>query len=229
MTTETISFEAPVAALKAALLFAADNDARGYLCGVCVEHGPQGTQFTATDGHRLFNTLVSADTVRAEPLQYVIHRDVIHAAIRLVKRQTSLPIVWEQVSNPDPERTGVTVVNQAHITIAGIQTTDVQVEHGRFPGWTRIVPTKLSGKLAQFNPSYVYDCGKARALLLGKNTSDPGSVFVHVMHNGDGPGFVSLGDDAFAVLIPCRSEESEYTYPKWIFSSVAPVDAKEAA
>lgn len=76
-----------------------------------------------------------------------------------------------------------------------------------FPNWRRIVPAAYpSGEAAQFNPDYLGDMGKIGALVAG---GGKGSLRAHLHHNGPAnPVGVTFPNcnDAFAVLMPLRSD-----------------------
>lgn len=233
MTTETLSVSIPVPMLKAAMLFAAKDDmVRKYLVGVCIEHGPRGVRVLATDGHRMFVGNVAVDErapesaresmKRAEPLRYVVSRDVIANAIKgHGGKRFSAPVefVWERETKPDPEREGVVIVSCARITVGVVAfgqqvTTDVQDNMGRFPEYERIIPAKTSGKLAQFNAEYIADCAKARETLNDSRRGVTG--YISIQHNGDSAAFVSLSADAFAIVMPMRGDKQcKDNLPEW--------------
>lgn len=120
-------------------------------------------------------------------------------------------MVWEQDTRPDPERPGVVIVSTARITINALATTDIQDNYGKFPEYERIVPSKTSGQLAQFNASYLYDIGKAKTLLTGGGKGE----YFSIMHNGDSAAMVHLTDRAFALLMPMRGESQGWNLPEW--------------
>jgi hypothetical protein len=191
MTTEEIMIEVTPKQLKAALLFAAKNDSRKRLEGVCIEHGPLGSRLLATDGHRLLCVNLGDAVKREKVLRYVI-------AIHFEQDAPTL----------DPERPDVKVVSVPRIHIHGVATVDVQAADNVFPDYTEIVPEKCSGKLAQFNPSYISDCAKASELLEGK------AAYANIAHNGHGPALVDVGPNALAIVMPLRGEVA-MTPPAW--------------
>lgn len=211
--TRTLSSLLPVAAVKAALLFAGDQDIRGYLNGICVEHSPRGIRLIATDGHRLIVcNVIEGDTAERDSVRFVIHRDVLKAALKLVqKRQLVVACEWTQTRSADPTREGVTVIGTAKITLGGINTNDIQDAMGKFPEWERIVPASPSGELAQFNVMYLADAAKAAALLRGGVAG-----YISIGHNGTSPALVNLSADAFAAIMPMRGDsQGEIKLPDW--------------
>ena len=218
MTTRTLTAEVTIAQMKAALLFIDKTDVvRGYLNGVCIDHTPKGTRMIATDGNRLIVLRVDETPVEGEPTKYVIGREILETVAKLHSKAVSVAVVWEQDSNPDPEKEGVTVVSVPRVTVAGIPTVDVQVVSGPFPDYTKVIPKKCSGKLAQFNPSYIMDCAKARKLFV----SSRGTIvdFVPIAHNGDEGAMVYIADGVFAVVMPMRGDV-EMTPPAWVLEEI---------
>jgi hypothetical protein len=209
MTTEEIMIEVTPKQLKAALLFAAKNDSRKRLEGVCIEHGPLGSRLLATDGHRLLCVNLGDAVKREKVLRYVIARDVVEPIVKGFAKLPSVAIHFEQdAPTLDPERPDVKVVSVPRIHIHGVATVDVQAADNVFPDYTEIVPEKCSGKLAQFNPSYISDCAKASELLEGK------AAYANIAHNGHGPALVDVGPNALAIVMPLWGEVA-MTPPAW--------------
>jgi hypothetical protein len=207
LSKRTLTCEVTIGQIKAALLFASKDITRVRLNGACIDHTPTGTRLITTDGHRAFIAKIDETPVEGEPVRYVIGRAILETVAKLNAKLSSVAVVWEQHTSPDPQREGVTIVSVPHIHIAGIPTEDLQVAMGAFPEYERIVPAKCSGKLAQFNVSYLADCSKAKKLL------GSGEI-VTVAHNGDRAALVILNENAFAIVMPMRGE-AELSPPAW--------------
>ena len=78
-----------------------------------------------------------------------------------------------------------------------------------FPDIGHVVPREVSGAVAQFNPAYIGDIGKA-AKILGQK--------MRIGHNGYGPALVTFGNmcNAFAVLMPMTSPSAHDLSPSHI-------------
>ncbi len=176
MTNETI-LTIPTDILRAALICASTEEARHYINGVYVD--PLG-YVVSTDGHRLFCAKILGDL--PEFKGWIIRSDVIKRALTGYKNKTI---------DISPNRCG---------DIA------CQPVDGTYPDWRRVIPSgDMSGEVAQFNPTYVYEMGKIGRLLGGKS-----SLEAHLHHNGESPAGVTfpLYPSAFAVLMPIRSSHT---------------------
>lgn len=207
--TKELSSLLPVAAIKAALLFAGDQDVRGYLNGVCVEHSPRGLRLVATDGHRMIVYNVDGAECTEDTIRFVIARDVLKAALKLVpKRGDSIVCTWKQTRSPDPERPGVTVIGSAVVTVGEITTQDLQDHLGKFPDIERVIPREVTGEVAQYDVEYLAEAKKAAILL--------GNRFISVGYNGTSPALINLSANAFAIVMPRRGDApSDIRLPEW--------------
>ncbi len=169
--------------LRAALLCTSSEETRYYLKGVFVD--PAG-KLVSTDGHRMFVGAIDLAASEHNPAPgsfagWIICRDVLKRALAGHK----LPDI--EIS---PTRTG-------DIACKPID--------GSFPDWRRVVPSEITGTVAQFNPAYVADMGKIGLLLQGKPKRGTG-LTAHIHHNGESAAGVTFPsvDDAYAVLMPIR-------------------------
>lgn len=180
--------------LKAAAMFASKEETRYYLKGVAVQAGPRGVYLVSTDSHRLLAFRQSADDT--PPVDIIIPADVI-ARIKLDRH----------VEDATLTRDGDT---QWRIDYCGTAISFAPID-GTFPDWRRIVPRKVDGCVAQFDPAYVGDFAKVAKALGLSNTR------VVIGHNGQGPALVSFGDDVdgFGVLMPMRAP-SGVEVPAWL-------------
>lgn len=164
------------AILKAALVCASTEQARYYLNGVYVD--PKGF-LVSTDGHRAF--IGRIDLTDVAPFDgWILPRDAIKRALTGYKAD---------------------LIEIAPDRIGDISCRSVD---GSFPEWRYIVPTELSGQLAQFNPAYVADRGKIGEILNGRGKP---ILPAQLHHNGERPAGVTFAacEDAFAVLMPIRA------------------------
>jgi DNA polymerase-3 subunit beta len=97
-------------------------------------------------------------------------------------------VIGAPVSDTDGRR-------EVRITYAGLSivghTTDA-----KYPDWRRVIPDKVSGEAAQFNPEYIGRLAKAWACLHGKR-----SPMVAIAHNGDSAALIGMDDSNFCGLI----------------------------
>lgn len=173
----------PTAKLKAALICASNEQARPYISGVYVD--PRG-YLVATDGHRLFCAAIDLTDVPAFD-GWIIPRDAVKRALAGYK---------------------VDIIDISRYSVGDIA---CQPVHGDYPTWERVLPSEpLSGETAQFNPDYLADMGEIGRILTGKRKANAG-LTAHVHHNGEKPAGISFPhcDDAFAVLMPIRTQHTD--------------------
>jgi DNA polymerase-3 subunit beta len=76
---------------------------------------------------------------------------------------------------------------------------------GKYPDYVRVIPDKVTGETAQFNPDYVADFKKAYKLLNAKT--------FHIHHNGHGGAVVDFGLANFlGVMMPLRTGAENLVY-----------------
>jgi hypothetical protein len=183
MITLNVSF------LKAALLFASDEETRYYLKGVHLLRRADHLRITATDGHRLFCAMQTLNEP-GDDFDIILPRDGLKKALTGLHRNTDflgLDLEW------DGDRVKRAVLND--VAMAPID--------GTFPTIERVVPdaNSISGEVAAFNPLYLADIGKAAKILCGNVNA------FHLGHNGGSPALVSFdaaAGAAFAVVMPYR-------------------------
>jgi hypothetical protein len=209
------------AILRAALLFAGEDDPRTYLNGVRIEADTGGIKAIATDGTRAL--VAQCANARREPVAFTIERYALESALKLHgKNRRRIRIVYDRPELPDPERPGVTIVGPAIVTIGQVQSMDH--ESGHYPDWRRVLPETCSGERAQFNADFLADCTKARKLLgAGKRAA----IFT-IHHNGSGPAVVWLHRDVLAILMPFRDDHSEYIPPEWLNQEIPTEETEQS-
>jgi hypothetical protein len=178
--------------LKAALLFASDEETRYYLRGVHLLRRGDHLRITATDGHRLFCAAQMLTPDESGPdFDVILPRDGLKKAMTGVNRNCeflALDLEW------DGDRVKRAVLND--LGMAPVE--------GTFPTIERVVPDAnaiIGGETASFNPLYLADIGKAAKILTGNVNG------FHLGHNGGSPALVSFdpaAGNAFAVVMPYR-------------------------
>ena len=179
--------------LKAALLFASDEETRYYLKGVHLLRRGDHLRITATDGHRLFCAAQTLDEP-GDNFDIILPRDGLKKALTGVHRNCevlALDLEWQSAVTLNPVKRAV--LND--VSMAPID--------GRFPTIERVVPdaNSISGEVAAYNPLYLADIGKAAKILAGNVNA------FHLGHNGNSPALVSFdpaAGQAFAVVMPYR-------------------------
>ena len=127
------------------------SDVRYYLNGVLLEVTDKGRYYVATCGHKLVAIRESRQEDDIEG-QYILPRDVI-LGIKIQKAGRN-PVEYADldVSGAKPK-----------LDYCGTGTVFSCID-GKFPDWRRVMPTKVSGEVAQFNPDYLValrDCATA--------------------------------------------------------------------
>ena len=210
--------------IKAALLFVQDGEmTRAYLNGALIEHSPIGTRMVATDGQKLLVQRID-DEVTEDTVRYVVSRAVLETAVAAYGKikYHAIAFQWAQETTEDPVRKGVTIVRCAHILVGDLHAVDVQDQMGKYPEWRRVMPSKISGELAQYDVDLLLTCRKARKLL-----AHDAPQYVYPAHNGSGPALVGISDDAIAIVMPilCKAVECA---PDWISNRPAQKEAAAA-
>ena len=182
-TTITLPQSINVNLLKAALLFTSTEETRYYLRGVHMRRRGHTLRIAATDGHRLFCAMQDLD-----PLLLGGDFDAI---LPLEGVKKALQGLGRYVEKVDMDITG----NDSKAIRATLNEVGMTPIDYTFPDIGPFVPRDVSGHVAQFNPAYIGDIGKA-AKILGKH--------MRIGHNGNDPALVTFGDmsNAFAVLMP---------------------------
>ena len=200
MTSNTLKgYELRVSALAAALKCAGKNDVRYYLNGVYLDF-PAG-RIVATDGSRLFcGAIPSADCAPV-----IVPRDMVE---KVLKANRALPKTTREtcaliVNVTAPGNVPTVQFNHA---LAGAVFESAAIDV-KFPDYARVIPDKVSGEPAGYNPEYLVDARDA-LLLYGER----GRILqgVNWGFNGTGPGVFDLpGITALVVVMPLRCEVNE--------------------
>ena len=186
--------------VKACALACSKEETRYYLNGVFIQYDGHALVSVATDGHRLVAFKHDCDQGGELPVKSpgVIVPLAIINAIKLAKHDTIA-----RLHHVDGLKWTIEYNGQA-VTFDAID--------GTFPDWRRVVPSKTSGEIAQFNLSYMADFAKIAKLL------DKNAPHCSIAHNGQGPALVSFGSsfEGFGVLMPVKMEEPMRGAPSWV-------------
>ena len=210
-----ISFDART--LKAALLCTSTDETRYYLKGVAVQLDGDKLFIVATDGHRLL----------AMQPEFTIERDDTDAANRAEFGSVIIPA--DIVKNLKLDKR----VNDCTLTIdAG----KGEIEHcgqsvrfgfvdGSFPNWRQVIPSTITGELAQFDASYIGELPKI------VKAFDKRDSKIEIEHNGGSPAFVALDLPMpyVCLLMPFRGSSDPVALPSWVKTTRAPNNVQQAA
>ncbi len=165
------------ALLKAAMLATSKDEARYYLKGVYFELSGNHVRIVATDGHRMFVACQEMANPFENNVTMVLPFDGLKKSLTgLRSKDTFVSCQFGTL--------------QSTINDVVMEPVDCT-----YPDYKRVVPQKLSGETAQFNPVYLGEMGKMAKCL--------GGALVNIAHNGQGPALVSFGRlDCFAVIMP---------------------------
>ena len=197
-----------IATLK---LFAADKDVRLYLNGINLEIGATEQRLVASNGHILgcFRIESKLPEVTAPLGNIIIPNDLL----KPIKAKDLVEITigpLETRKDAKGEEVPVSPARPVTLTYAGMSMSGktLGVE---FPDWRLVIPSKVSGEPAQFNPAYVGTLAKAYAALHGKK-----GPFVGIGFNGNAGALIDLADENFVgVLMPMMGQPMPHTPPEW--------------
>lgn len=182
-------------------LFAADKDVRYYLNGINLEIGAAESRLVATNGHSLGCFRVASDQPDVDaPLANII---IPNDLLKPIKSKGFVDITigaLETKTNGKGEEVPVSMSRPLTVTYAGMAMSGKTID-GIFPDWRRVIPSKVSGEPAQFNPLYVGLLGKAYVTLHGGK----GLPLVGIGFNGNDGALIDLADENFVGgLMPMR-------------------------
>ena len=187
-------------------LFAAKKDVRFYLNGINLEIGPKFSVLMSSDGHRAgcFRVIVEQPDV-TEPLRDIILPSALLWHVKPKPKGEVVIVVGEPIvptSNARPVR----------ITYAGVTVTGETID-ATYPDIRRVIPSKVSGKPAQFNVNYLADLAKASAMLGRRNFP-----VARIDYNGQDTALFDLGEPEFlGAICPIRDTTTADVAPAWIF------------
>lgn len=198
------TIDIPITALRAAMLFAAKQDVRYYLNGLhIILDGTGSGQIQATDGHRAI--VIRLLDVPAVSLSVIIPAALVETLLKAKGSKKATYVFLDIPANERDNRGSSFTLREPLYSGAAVagQTID-----GVFPDMQRVVPKKCSNEIAQYNWQYMADCQTAAEILGVKD----GAV---VAYNGLSAALVSISEDAFALVMPCRKGEASMTPPEW--------------
>lgn len=197
------------------------SDVRYYLNGVLLEVTDKGRYYVATCGHKLVAIRESRQEDDIEG-QYILPRDVI-LGIKIQKAGRN-PVEYADldVSGAKPK-----------LDYCGTGTVFSCID-GKFPDWRRVMPTKVSGEVAQFNPDYLVALRDCATATVGIN----GYKGMFIAHNGNsGASLVQCASaDFIGLIMPLSLSGCDAHIPgpnllhlRWGFPEPAPEPMTAAA
>lgn len=201
-----------IAVLK---LFAADKDIRFYLNGINLEIGATESRLVATNGHILgcFRVESEQPDVDAPLTNIIIPNDLL----KPIKPTGLVEITIGELETKDNgkgEEVPVSNARPVTLTYAGLSMSGKTVDV-RFPDFRRVIPSKVSGQPAQFDPRLIGTLAKAWSILHGGK----GPHCVGLGFNGNDGALITLADENFVgVIMPMspRANTAPETPPSWV-------------
>jgi hypothetical protein len=184
--------------------------------GINVEIDKHESRLVATNGHVLVFYYIPQGNDLSAPLRDAIIPTNILTDIKPKTGRVDVTIELER----EKDR----AVPKNVILHFGISEVKGSLLNRKFPDWRKIIPTEVSGEVAQFDPDYIALFSKAWHILNGKRkSSTPPRVLIG--HNGLGAAFVDIDDENFfGFLMPLRYAEKNLQrikeLPKWVASQV---------
>lgn len=205
-------------ALKAMLPIAATSDWRYYLNGVRVLAEPGCTSMEATNGHiAAIHRQEVAEGLNQGFVDVILPLDKVKMLLAACsKGLLQVPVTVTPIE-------GHKLKHRVDAPNAGMNFESID---GAFPDLIRMIPTKLNGEVAHFNPDLTGAFAKS-AKALG---SRPEAVAIG--HNGTGPALVSVGRDSefLGIITPLRADAPQPSSFKWAHRRIiAPATGKVPA
>ena len=169
---------------KAVSMFAAKKDIRYYICGVCLDLGPDGAFIVATDGCALAAARVS--TKAFEPAQFILDRATID---NLSKAKGTIVFDVNGLIGKYAGKPGARA-RTLNISTDTLKLTSNEVQ-GIYPDWRRVAVYHSSDdtKPVFFNPEYSMLVAKAGDVICKRE------IKCMVRPGGSGVGYAQLDDD----------------------------------
>ena len=204
--------------LKAASRFMAVQDLRSYRKGLLIESNPVQSRIVATDGHTLFASRDDAKGDNEGSFVGIIGSDTVKAILSWkapYKSANDAPVVLTTCDDLAGEHRATWCGNVCVFRLI----------EGKFPDYARVVPEKVSGEPAFYQPEYLVRCSKAA---IDMNTNKLGHF--DFKQGGDGSGIAVFSSEAFAVIMPIRNTVADPALIAWAREPLpAPVADEQAA
>jgi len=203
--------------LKAASRFMAVKDIRYYLCGLLIESNPMESRLVATDGHTLIVNRCDAKGDNSGSFTGIIPADTVKTILSwkppYKNAGDNIPIV---ITAPDDAAGEHRVEWCGNIAL-------FKLIDAKFPDYRRVVPDKLSGEPAFYNPDYLVKVARA-----ADDYGRKDSCFV-LKYNGDSAGVAVINNDCFVVIMPMRQDQADISVTQWAKAPMQPDAAQSIA
>lgn len=185
-------------ALKAVSIFAGKKDIRYYLNGVAVEAVANETRLVGTNGHALGVHRMVAENDCKGLVLFIIPNDTVSMLLKLKK-----PKGWrgEEVTITVPDDCAAKPDSELRADCFGQSILFRRID-GKYPDYTRVIPTELSGEVAAFDPKYLMLLQKAVQCFHDK------AIMPAFRMNGNGPALAVIHEAMIAVVMPMRGDVS---------------------
>jgi DNA polymerase-3 subunit beta len=183
------------------------DDIRYYLNGVYLETGAHGARLVGCDGHQLAVAKLEGEY----PASSIILPGSLVATIKS-KAKGAQQVTLEfneghQQFKKKGNAEGVFVPRDITLMSGEITTTAKELD-GKFPDYRRVVPSKVDGKTAQFDPRLTNRLDKACTILGYKS-------FVGIAYNGNSSGLSVIDEGFVVVTMPFKSDPDSVS-PSWV-------------
>lgn len=215
--------------LKAASMATTNDALRPAMRGVLAQINNDDTlTLFSTDGHILtainlngYNrVLANENTLESIVIPESVLKQFSKCTNKTVHERINISYV---VDESETERNDGTTLKTSYLLIEDCSNATKQIvepEIERYPNCKAVIPSEVSGVVAQFDPSLLLKLEKAAQTLYGNETR------VHVSHNGNGAATViahttNYGDTEqiegfFGLVMPTLSTPRNTTKPSWI-------------
>ena len=210
---EAFTIDLPKAALRAVAKFAALQDIRFYMCGVCIEVVAKNeARIVATDGYTIaVYRLITPVSIEKASVILPIERVLAIAKLR----RDDIKAARKGYVTLSVEATAPKARPFASITDGEI-TTRFPLIDGVFPDYRKALSVKKpSGNGASFQVRFIARLHAAAEMIDGKDRYGCGYI---ISHNDDNPALARIKDPNFlACLMPIRNRlEPLAATPEWI-------------
>ena len=177
-------------ALKAVSRFASKSDIRYYFVGVLVEANETETRLVATDGHTMLVHRTPAENTHC--WTGIVPLDTVQAILKhkTASKRVDVPIELHETASQHELR--IDYSGQAFI---------FRPVDGQFPDYRRVIPQKITGKPACYQPEYLQRVQDAASDL--GNAKEGG---FSMGYNGNNAAVCRINDNCLAVIMPLRQD-----------------------
>lgn len=212
---DEIKITVPAKYIAALKLFAAYSGRRNYLKGINLEIGRHESRLVATNGVILgcFRVICEQPDV-TEPLRDII---IPNELVMPIRAYGEVEITIGPIDpNQNDDGDAVQAIRARQITLAyGWRKMKGKTLDGEFPDYRRVIPSKVSGDPAQFNP---YDVGTLSKAYIALHGARKQPLFC-IGFNGTKAALIDLDDPNFVgVISPIKpvSLTMPSTPPEWV-------------